>query len=181
MRVFLAIEFSNEIKRYLYDIQNIIKEYSTSGNFTSEGNFHLTLKFIGEIKDNELNKLKKAVDSIGDRQESFQIRFKELGQFPRGNKKIVWVGLESNETLSELYSKLEEELAKEGYPKEERSFTPHITLGREIRLEEDFENVVNKVKIGNVEMHVNKISIMESTRINGKLTYVPVYVKKFNL
>lgn len=180
MRVFLAIEFTEEIKEYLYKTQQRVKKYSSKGNFANKDNFHLTLRFIGEIKENELNKLKEAIDNTALNQEDFQLRFNELGQFPRGNKRIIWVGLKPEERLDLLYSHLESQLEKHGYPKEERKFVPHITLGREVFLEKEFKEIESQIMMENMEMNVHKISIMESTRINGQLTYIPIYVKEFS-
>ncbi|WP_313757292.1 RNA 2',3'-cyclic phosphodiesterase [Tissierella sp.] len=180
MRVFLAIEFTGEIKEYLYKIQQIVKKHSTTGNFTNKENFHLTLRFIGEVKDDELNKLKEVLDHILLNQESFQLVFNQLGEFTRKNKKIIWIGLQSNKELDLLYSNLEERLEIYGYQKEERGFVPHITLGREIILTEELNKIEKLAKIHKVEMIVDKVSIMESTRKDGKLTYVPIYVKRIN-
>ncbi|CAK7052818.1 RNA 2',3'-cyclic phosphodiesterase [Tissierella sp. P1] len=179
MRVFLAIEFTEEVKEYLYKIQQIVKNHSSAGNFTSKENFHLTLRFIGEVKEHELNKLKEIINYISLNREIFQIVFKELGEFPRKNKKIIWIGLQQNKELDLLYSNLEDRLEFYEYPKEERRFVPHITLGREIILTEEFNNIKNSIEIDKVKMTVNKISIMESTRKNGQLTYIPIYVKQF--
>lgn len=180
MRVFLAIEFTGEIKEYLYKIQQIVKKHSTTGNFTNKENLHLTLRFIGEVKDNELNKLKEALDYTLLNQESFQLIFNQLGEFTRKNKKIIWLGLKVNKELDLLYSKLEERLEIYGYQKEERGFVPHITLGREIILTEELNKIEKLVEVHNMEMIVDKVSIMESTRKNGKLTYAPIYVNTFD-
>ena len=115
MRVFLAIEFTEEIKEYLYKTQQVIVKDSASGNLTGKENFHLTLRFIGEIKDNELSKLKEAVDNIYFSQKEFKIYFNKIGQFPRGKKRIIWIGLRPNHLLDLLHSKLESELEKQGY------------------------------------------------------------------
>lgn len=179
MRIFLAIEFTEEIKEYLYEIQQIVKKHSTKGNFINKGNFHLTLRFIGEVKEDELNKLKEAIDYISLNQESFKIVFNEIGEFPRKNKKIIWVGLQKSKSLDLLYSNLEDRLDIYGYEKEERRFVPHITLGREIILTEEFNKLEKLIQVEKKEMTVNKVSIMESTRKNGQLTYVPIYIKEF--
>ena len=55
MRIFIAIEFSNKIKNILHNIQEIVKENSISGKFTDKDNFHLTIRFIGEITEVQLN------------------------------------------------------------------------------------------------------------------------------
>ncbi len=181
MRVFLGVEFTDEIKEHLYICQQVVKEYSTKGNFTRKENFHLTLRFIGEVKESELNKLKEVIDNTALNQETFQLRFNELGQFPRGNKRIIWVGLKPEERLDILYFHLEHELEQQGYSKEERKFVPHITLGREVVLADEFNTIASSIQVSNEIITVNKISIMESGRKNGELSYIPIYTKLFNM
>lgn len=181
MRIFIAIEFSDEIKKYLYNIQEIVKKNSVSGKFTHEDNFHLTLKFIGETTEAQLNNLKKAIDDVVLNQEKFKLNIGRLGEFPRGRKRIIWLGIEENEMIDGLYLKLEDELEKLGYEKEGRDFVSHITIGREVVIEEEFRELEKKIKITDEIISVDKVSIMESARINGKLTYTPIYVREFGL
>ena len=181
MRIFIAIEFSNEIKKYLHNIQEIVKKNSISGKFTDKDNFHLTIRFIGEITEVQLNNLKKAIDNVALNQEKFELNFSRLGEFPRGEKRIIWLGIEANQMMDKLYFKLENELEKQGYEKEGRGFVPHITMGREVVIAEEFKELEMKTKIIDEIISVDKVSIMESTRINGKLTYIPVYVREFSV
>ena len=181
MRIFIAIEFSDDIKKYLYNIQEIVKKNSISGKFTDKDNFHLTLRFIGEITDSQLNNLKEAIDNVVLNQGRVELNLSRLGEFPRGRKRIVWLGLETNQMINSLYSKLENELEKIGYEKEERGFVPHITIGREVVIPGDFKELEGKIKTTNEIISVDKVSIMESTRINGKLTYIPIFVRGFSL
>jgi 2'-5' RNA ligase len=181
MRIFLAIEFSDDIKKYLYNIQEIVKKNSISGKFTDKDNFHLTLRFIGETTEAQLNNLKKAIDNVVLNQEKFELNLSRLGEFPRGRKRIIWLGIEANQMMDRLYLKLENELEKQGYEKEGRDFVPHITMGREVVIAEEFKELERKVKTTDEIVSVGKVSIMESTRIDGKLTYVPIYVREFSL
>lgn len=180
MRVFIALEFPKDIKEYLVQIQQVIREQSITGNFTRNENFHLTLRFIGEIQISELEKLKKAIDQVALHQNDFQLTFKELGHFPRGKKQIIWVGLQPNEMLNQLYSNLEMALEVQGYPSEGKGFVPHITLGRQIILTEELNKIGEQIKLSDIGIPISKISIMESSRLNGELTYSPIYAKTFN-
>lgn len=180
IRVFIAIEIPEAIKDYLIKVQKVIRENSGGGNFIAKENIHLTLRFIGETKDCELNKLKKALDRVALNQEDFEIHLEKLGQFSRGNKGIIWVGVHKSHMLEKLHSDLELALEEEGYSKEGRSFVPHITLGRQIRLTKEFEKIKEEVRIDNRAMLVDKISLMKSTRINNILRYIPVYTKEFD-
>jgi 2'-5' RNA ligase len=105
-RVFIAIEFEENIKRYLHDIQNRVVQVSEKGNFTSKENFHLTLNFIGEVNIDKIENINKCIYDVAINQSKFKLYFDTLGQFPRGNKSIVWVGLKSNEMLNKIYQDL---------------------------------------------------------------------------
>ena len=72
---------------------------------------------------------------------------------------------------------MERELLKEGFPKEKRGISPHITLGREVDLTEKFDNIKAKIPLEPLEISANKISVMESKRIDGKLVYKAVFVQ----
>ncbi|MDP4179101.1 MAG: RNA 2',3'-cyclic phosphodiesterase [Bacillota bacterium] len=176
-RVFIAIEFSENTKSYLNQIQQIVSSNSSSGNFTHKENFHLTLKFIGEVKIDLLDKIKKCIDNTALNQNCFQLYFDRLGQFPRRNKSIIWIGLKPNRLIDKLNLTIETSLDKIGIKKEEQSFTPHITLGRQAALNESFQLIAEKINILNDPILVDKITLMESTRIDENLKYVPLYSK----
>ena len=177
MRVFIAIEFSDEIKNYLNEIKDIVIKESKSGSFTAKENFHLTLKFIGEVNESQLESIKGCIDKVAINQKDFEFNFSNLGEFPRGNKKIIWIGLQANEKLYNLYLKLEETLADISIKKEDIELKPHITIGRQIVLEGDFNKLKENINIDDMCTFVNKISLMQSTRVNGELKYLPIYSK----
>lgn len=179
MRVFIAIEFDDEMKKYLAQRQADVKKNSDRGNFTGRENFHLTLRFIGEANREEIQRIKAAINGTAEAVESFGVKLGTLGEFPRNRKKIIWIGIsEGHRDLKELFEKLEANLEREGFPREEREFRPHITLGREIILNKDFQEVSKEIVIEAKSIRVESISLMESTRIHGVLHYVPIYRKK---
>ena len=179
MRIFIAIEFSKEIKEYIASKQSTVKQHAIKGNFTDLDNLHLTLRFIGDVEENELEGLKKAIDETAEKAEVFQLKLSRLGFFPRGSKKILWIGIEKEYLeLQQLVRNLEQALEKHGYRKEDRKYTPHITLGREVLIDEKIEDLNEKAAIESKVIQVTKISLMHSTRVNGRLTYIPIYIKE---
>lgn len=177
MRVFFAIEFEEEIKEYLAYHQQVVQNHSIRGNFTRLDNFHLTLKFIGEIEEKDISSLKEAIDILALRHKNFCLTTKSLGSFPRGNKQIIWIGLETEPLLENLYMNLEDMLAVIGYERENRPYRPHITLGREILLKNSFTDIQSMMELETKTIKVHKVSLMESTRVKGQLTYLPLYSK----
>lgn len=179
MRVFLAIEFPERIKEYLNQVQLFVKGLSIKGNFTRKENFHLTLQFIGEINNDEQDRLKEVIDQVALKQNSFQMTISKAGYFARGNKKIIWVGIQPNEMLNKLNSLLNMLLEYQGYPIERKSFVPHITIGREVVLKEEFYKIEQQIKMEKVIIPVINISLMESTRLKGELRFISLYTKEF--
>jgi 2'-5' RNA ligase len=174
MRVFFAIEFSKEIKELLKSIEHELEDNSISGNFTTEENMHLTVKFIGEIENKEFEKLKVCLDKATVNMGPFAIRLTQLGEFAGGGSELIWVGIENQDDgLINLFNNIQKEIEAAGYEKEERKFRPHITIGRKVKLKEEFN--YSDINFKAQDMIVNNVVIMESSRINGKLTYTPIY------
>lgn len=177
MRVFIAIEFEQPVKDYLNRIQKQLMGYSTEGNFSRPENFHLTLKFIGEVQPSFLSDIADAMAHAVDGIKPFKLSLGGLGNFPRGNKMIIWMGVGGElETLYSLFNRLEASLSNIGIAKDARGYSPHITLGREVRLAAPFSKVAGAVATdpGQV-IEVRKISLMESTRQEGRLVYIPLH------
>jgi len=179
MRVFIAIEFSKEIKDYMYSVQQNLKVSMEKGNFSNVANFHLTLRFIGDSTPDKILLLKQAIEKTASNEVSFSLETDKIGFFPKGVKKVIWMGITKEKKLLEkLYLSLESELEKVGIKKEEKPFSPHITLVREAITNIDFEILKQNIILENKEICVGNISLMESIRIDGTLTYRPIYVCK---
>jgi 2''-5'' RNA ligase len=82
MRVFIAIEFEQPIKDYLNRIQKQIMSYSTDGNFSRPENFHLTLKFIGEVEPSFLGNITAAMAQAVQGIKPFKLGLHSLGNSP---------------------------------------------------------------------------------------------------
>lgn len=178
MRVFFAIEFEEELKDYLFSIQKDIKKHCIAGNFTLKENFHLTLRFIGEQSPSQIEQLIAVLKETAVNMSAFEFRLNRLDKFDKGNRKIIWVGLQKSRELEAFYRQMETALVKHGYNKEERNFNPHITIAREVKID-GYEQLASKIVVDNLYIKVKSISLMESTRIDNKLRYVPIVREEF--
>lgn len=174
MRVFYAITFTEDIKDYIYEKLNIVRENSISGNFTRRNNLHLTMKFIGDVDDKQLEDLKHVLDIVASKNENFTMNLSNVGVFKRGVKNIPWIGVKSYKKLQKLVGDLEDELSTLGYEKENRPYIPHITFGRNVVFDSNFD--YEGVKIKSKVIDVNSIALMVSKRENGLLIYEPLYI-----
>jgi 2'-5' RNA ligase len=173
MRLFIAINFTSQTKSNLYNIAQKLKSFSIQGNFTRQDNFHLTLIFLGETT--KINSIKQAMDAISV--QPFKFTLGGLGKFHRREGDIYWIGVEKNRNLLEIYNKLCEELASLGFNIEQRNFKPHVTIGRKVILNSQFNYNESIRNIIPITIGVDRISLMKSERINGILTYTEVYSK----
>ena len=169
MRLFIGVSFDDKTKELIYNQELILKKHLVSGHITDINNIHLTIIFIGET-DNT----KEIIDSIEKIDVSkFDIFLKGIKYFNRGNQRLYYLDVRKNQKLSFIYDVLFNSLKDIGFFIEDRTYKPHVTLGREVVLDEDvYLEPLNKI------VRVNKISLMESKRINGKLEYVELYAKK---
>jgi 2'-5' RNA ligase len=92
---------------------------------------HLTLKFLGEVPDNQVVQVCRIVQEVAERHEAFDLPIQEVGSFGGRNARVLWVGagLDCPELLK-LQQDLEDEFELAGWPKEGRQFSGHLTLCR---------------------------------------------------
>lgn len=94
-------------------------------------NIHLTLKFLGNTEENLVPKIVEVMEGSLTGLEPFTIHFLGTGAFPSlGHMKVVWVGVCNVEKVVSIAGYLNDELARIGFRKEKREFSPHLTLGR---------------------------------------------------
>ena len=126
MRLFVAVELPDVVKKVLIDVQRS----SVAGvRWLTEDQLHLTLQFLGEIGETELEGLRHALGAI--RCESFELELTKIGSFPRpASPRVVWVGVTGHQRLAHLAEEVRRVTAMCGVVSEERRFVPHITLGR---------------------------------------------------
>jgi 2'-5' RNA ligase len=165
MRLFIAIQFSEEVRRMLLSQIDMLRTQATAGNFTRPENLHLTLAFIGESE--RAGELRRAIDRCAC--PPFELAISGGGRFGS----LYWVGVEKNPALSALAERLRAELRAEGFALEERAFKPHITIARQLEADRPVS-----VCAPRTAMTVSRISLMKSERINGKLVYTEIYGKK---
>ena len=174
MRVFIAVEFEDRVKQYLKEVQDIVKTTTYNGNFTHYKNFHLTIKYIGEIYNGEFQELCHCIDDICSATSPFSIKLGDIGFFNKKTTNIVWVGIvKGKEQVMRLHKRTDRETNRSGFAPELRKFRPHVTVGKKVI----FCNgaMTNRLPIFTEEIPVAKLTLFQSSRIDGVLTYTPLY------
>lgn len=158
MRLFIAIQLSEEMRKALVDCLHDLKKQGVEGNYVPAQNLHLTLAFIGEYRDPE--QVKQILASVP--LPAFRLALSEKGNF--GN--ILWAGVKGNQKLKTYVRDLRAALKNAGIPFEDDRFTPHITLIRKVSSRSPYQ-----VHLPKAEMEVKRASLMKSETKNGKVTY----------
>lgn len=178
MRAFIAFDFSEKFKSQLYEIQKSVKSFSYSGSWVSKNNFHLTLKFLGEIDNKHIEDIDKILKNISNNNEPISIQLNKLGFFNKKNNeyKVIWVGFGGElDRLISVFDKIDEQTSKIGFNKEKRKFKPHITLGRRLKTDFDFHQISEKVNTSlGKEETLKKLVLMKSEVIMNKRVYTPI-------
>ncbi len=158
MRLFIAVNFNDDIKGALASIQEQLKKSNVHGRYTAYENLHLTLAFIGEYGDPNA-----VLDALaGVKFKPFNLRLDGMGSFGS----VWWAGIDADDELKRCASQVRHALAQAGIGFDKKRFSPHITLVREPGVQ-----VIPSVEIPNVQMTVREISLMLSERGKRSMIY----------
>ena len=160
MRLFVAIELSEELRSSLIGMLHEMKKAGVKGSYAPAQNLHLTLAFLGEQEDPEV--IKEVLKSVSYK--PFKLSLDEKGTF--GD--TLWIGIKGNQGLNKLARDVRSVLA-EYLPEDERDFIPHITLIRKVN------GKYKGVKDAKGEMMVKKVSLMKSEQKKGKQVYTELF------
>ncbi len=133
VRAFIAIELPGEIQQHLDQVAAQLKQRLNGlpVRWVPANNMHLTLKFLGDVSVANLEILKEVLLSEAAQVTTFEVSVGGIGAFPNAQRpRVVWIGVEAPPELEALQSSLENRLARLGYSREDRPFSPHLTLAR---------------------------------------------------
>ena len=160
MRLFAAIQLSDEMKKTITGTLHEMKQKGIRGNYVPLQNLHLTLAFIGET--NDPGAVKEALKNVSFKQ--FRLSLSDMGTF--GD--LLWVGMKGNQGLSAAAKSVRDALDGAGIAYDQKKFTPHITIIRKV------SGNWKQFPAPRGDMMVKKISLMKTTFKDGKPVYSEV-------
>lgn len=177
MRTFIAIDIPEEIKEKIIDIQKKLPEFK--GKLTERENLHLTLKFLGEVDENKIEKIKEKLREI--KFNPFKTEIDSLGVFD--NRKshkyeqslIVWLHMKNCDALQEqIDSKLERLFEKE------KRFMSHLTIARvkSVKNKKDFTEKLYKINVPKMNFYVDSFILKESKLTEKSSIYKDIEIYK---
>lgn len=130
MRLFIAIEVSDDIRRRLKSLLDELRGIAPQVKWVRAANLHVTLKFLGNTDAAKIAAISTALQSIRSPQ-PVSLEFRGLGFFPNERRpRVFWAGMTSFPNLPVLAADIDRAVHQFGVPLEERPFTPHLTLAR---------------------------------------------------
>ena len=184
MRCFIAISLPDSIHNKLSEIQTRLKKYNADIGWTRPEGIHLTLKFLGEISEDKIPPLKVIMEQVSANQTPFELEIGSTGMFPDARRpRVFWVGISQGiEQITKLANQLDTQISELGFPKEERKFNPHLTLGR-VRSPKNLPAVTNyfleetHLRLGKIT--VEHISLYQSILKSSGAEYIALVQSHF--
>ncbi|MGA8213847.1 MAG: RNA 2',3'-cyclic phosphodiesterase [Candidatus Sulfotelmatobacter sp.] len=129
MRLFVAVDIDDNIRGRIARFLDGVREFAPDARWVRPESLHVTLKFIGEKPEEEVEKIKRALETI--EAGTLEMSFRGYGFFPGARApRVFWVGIDGGQKLTALAAAVDETLARLNIAKEEHAFNAHLTLAR---------------------------------------------------
>ncbi len=166
MRCFISINLGDSLKREIGSATGALRQGNWDVKWVSVENLHITLKFLGEVPEKLTEVIQQRLIGTSGRHIPFDLKLRSIGVFPdRKRPRVVWIDIVSPEELAKLQQAIEETLETLGFTREDRAFSPHLTIGRVRSLRgRDFllkaMEALKDIDFGNIS--VDRIYLMKS-------------------
>jgi RNA 2',3'-cyclic 3'-phosphodiesterase len=132
IRTFLAVNISVAIRRRAVELQKKLRQSEVDATWTEPENMHVTMQFLGDVDDALIPEVCQRVISTAAAFAPFQMSLAQAGAFPSlGRPRTVWIGVdEGHQELVDLQFALQESLVEMRFPRERRTYKPHLTIAR---------------------------------------------------
>ena len=187
IRVFIAIDLPKSIQDSIENQTSRLRQGTGNGlvRWVPPANMHLTLKFIGSISTSHVDFLKQMLTQAAESHSPFDLQIGGIGSFPNSKRpRVIWVGIHAPADLASLQKNIEAGATRLGYEKEERPFSPHLTLGR-VRSDiapadlQKIRSTLDSFQLGNIgsakidAVHLYKSDLHSDGSVYTKLFSVP--------
>jgi 2'-5' RNA ligase len=165
MRAFVGIPIPHEIRRGIGEAVRELGRRVGGVKWVEVGNFHITLKFLGEIDESMSTVLSGSLRDATEKISSFTASLEGIGAFPSlSSPRVIWIGVEEgNSMVRKLQVEVDTELEGCGFQREKKPFHPHVTVGRVKRGARDIRKDVSEVRCSFGSFSVDQICLFKST------------------
>lgn len=178
MRCFIALEVGAGVKKQCKSLISSLKSLGFHAKWVEEENLHITLFFLGDISDHQIEKTSEMLKGI--QANPFRLTIDRLGYFQKYSKPTsIWLGLEKSDPLQQLYSNMKLKLKGIYDQPFGNHFIPHLTLGRVKSVPEDWKDkikttTVEMVELGDIVLTLKSSTLTETGPIYNTLETVVI-------
>ena len=129
MRLFIALDIPDSLRDHIARFVEGVSGFAPDARWAKPESLHVTLKFIGEQPDEAVEQIQQALSTLES--SAPEIHFRGYGFFPTSKSaRVFWIGMEATPQLATLAAAIDGKMPALGIPKEDRPFSPHLTLAR---------------------------------------------------
>ncbi len=129
MRIFIALDIEDAIRERIARFVEGVSGFTPEARWVKPESLHVTLKFIGEQPEAVVEQIQHALGTVDG--SPAEIHFRGYGFFPTSKSaRVFWIGMEAGPQLAALAAAIDDKMAPLEIPKENRAFSPHLTLAR---------------------------------------------------
>jgi len=182
MRLFIAADLPEEMKLQISTLVDKFRSPIRSVKWVREENIHITLYFLGEVAESDIEELKEIIESAVSGMHPFFTKVGEISAFPSPRRpRVLWVGVnDPQQGLKSAYSAICDALQKSDLEvhREKKDYTPHITIGRvKGRFDRNIERILHTYQNQTFgEVHIKELVLFRSILQREGPRYVPVHI-----
>jgi 2'-5' RNA ligase len=168
----------DRVKEALLGLEQSLNRFDRVVRWVTRDQMHLTLVFLGEVRDDRVPAVCDAVKQAADRSGPFEMTITGSGSFPpSGRVRVVWAGIEEpTGALLRCQAACAEELDACGFPRESRPYSPHLTLGRvrEDTTRGELRDHVSRIDLSPLTQSVDAVHVVQSRLAPSGAQYAKV-------
>ena len=124
MRLFVSLPISSQLETQLKSLP----QKGIDARWVHEKDYHITLRFIGDAQEEQLESIKESLNRI--KVSSFSIEIEGLSHFTGQNTNILYANVQSKRKITSLAAEINLQMQKNGFEMPQKPFVPHVTLAR---------------------------------------------------
>ncbi len=180
IRTFIGIATNSAVRGRALELIDRLRRGDTQAKWTAAENLHLTLKFLGDVPEEQIPRVCRTVAEAVSACKQFQLQFRGAGAFPDTRRPhTLWIGVGEGEAeVRRLQKVVDRALRKLRFPKEPRRYHPHLTIGRIRRPESGGNNLKELLqqssKFDAATLCIEEVAVFASSIGVGGSTYTPL-------
>lgn len=176
IRTFIALTLSDDVKQFLDSIVADFKKLDIHASWTKPGNFHLTLKFLGDVEESIIPGIVDGLEHVSAKL-PHDFKLTSISAFPNlSNPRVLWYGIR-DKLSKNLYQQIQNICGELGFDRDRKPFRSHLTIGRIKSSVPDISNLLGKYSDKKVNGCFESLCLFRSDLSPAGPRYIPLWEK----